>query len=734
MQQARFKKLIIDVLFISMVFIVGCKSNHHKESNKNISPLGLSVEYIREPQDVLIVDNKPEFAWELPSTIVEQSAFQILVASSKAFIENNKGDVWDSGKVLSKQSINVELKGKALKVGKTYFWKVKTWDEKDAESQYSEFQSFKIGEKKDIITSANSFRIEHIKPEVFQQITDSSYFIDFGKDAFSTLEFNYKTSVIDTLVFHIGEQLVNQKINRKPKGTIRYQEVKVPVNPSQSKYRLSIKPDKRNTKAVAIKLPDSFPVLIPFRYAEIEHVKGNLELEDCNQVAYFSYWEDEESYFKSSDTTLNEVWDLCKYSIKATTFSGVYVDGDRERIPYEADAYLNQLSHYTTDREYAMARQTIEYFMEQPTWPTEWQLHVALMFYADYMYTGNTELIEKYYDKLKHKTLYELSNEEGLITSKNITNELMLKLGFKAGYKKRLTDIVDWPSAGWGGDPNNLGERDGYVFKKYNTVVNAFYYQNMKIMTEFATILDKKNDIIDFKLRTEKSKKAIQKDLFDEEQGVYVDGVGTKHASLHANMLPLAFGLVPDRNIKSVVNFMKSRGMACSVYGAQYLMEALYNAGESKYALELMTSKGKRSWYNMIREGATITMEAWGYNYKNNLDWNHAWGAAPANIIPRYLWGIQPKTSGYAVATIKPQLENLQSSSIVVPTLRGQIKAAYILKDNKTQHYAIDIPANMKAEFEVKKASIIKVNNKTVQNNSGSILLESGHSSIEIFN
>ena len=37
----------------------------------------------------------------------------------------------------------------------------------------------------------------------------------------------------------------------------------------------------------------------------------------------------------------------------------------------------------------------------------------------------------------------------------------MYKLGFKPGYKKPLTDIVDWPSAGWGGDPNNKGERDG---------------------------------------------------------------------------------------------------------------------------------------------------------------------------------------------------------------------------------------------------------------------------------
>jgi alpha-L-rhamnosidase len=158
----------------------------------------------------------------------------------------------------------------------------------------------------------------------------------------------------------------------------------------------------------------------------------SLSAENVTQVAYFNYFEEETSSFSSSDTILNQVWEMCKYTQKATTFAGVYVDGDRERIPYEADAYLNQLSHYSVDNEYAIARRTIEYFMEKPTWPTEWQLHVALMFYQDYMYTGNTELIEKYYEPLKHKTLMELEVEEGLISthSPKLTGEFMAKLGF----------------------------------------------------------------------------------------------------------------------------------------------------------------------------------------------------------------------------------------------------------------------------------------------------------------
>lgn len=731
MVEQKNKNLSTLVLLNVIILFVACKTNKTMQNNETV-PVGLSIEYIREPQNTFILDSKPEFAWELPTQSVKQLAYQIVVSSSKELLENDNGDVWDSGKTISNNSINVTFNGNQLKFGETYFWKVKIWNANNIETPFSKYQTFKIGKQEKLITSVNSFQINKIQPQHTKQINTNSYFLDFGKDAFANLQIKYKTDLNDTLIVRVGEQLIDGNINRKPKGSIRYQEVKVPVNPQNQEYILPIKPDSRNTKPGAIILPDSIPVLMPFRYAEIENFKQDFQEEDFTQLAYHGYWEDEESYFKSSDTVLNQIWDLCKYSIKATTFLGIYVDGDRERIPYEADAYLNQLSHYTTDKEYAMARQTIEYFMENPTWPTEWQQHIALMFHADYMYTGNTELIEKYYEELKHKTLYELSNDEGLITSENITDELMFKLGFKEGYRKPLTDIVDWPSAGWGGDPNNLGERDGYVFKKYNTVVNAFYYQNMKIMTEFATILGKEKDIEDFKLRAEKSKKAIQNNFFDEKSGVYLDGIGTTHASLHANMLPLAFGLVPEQNIKSVVEFIKSRGMACSVYGAQYLMDALYNAGEAEYALELMTSKTDRSWYNMIREGATITMEAWGFKYKNNLDWNHAWGAVPANSIPRGMWGVVPKTPGYGLASINPQLGSLKTSSIIIPTIRGQIKANYVLQEDKIKKYTIEIPANMKAEFKVNTTSAVKLNNQEESSNTSVLLLEPGKHTIEI--
>jgi hypothetical protein len=174
--------------------------------------------------------------------------------------------------------------------------------------------------------------------------------------------------------------------------------------------------------------------------------------------------------------------------------------------------------------------------------------------------------------------------------------------------------------------------------------------------------------------------------------------------------------------------------MACSVYGAQYLMEALYNAGEADYALELMTATHDRSWYNMIRIGSTITLEAWDMKYKPNADWNHAWGAVPANIIPRGLWGITPAAPGFGKVQVAPQMGSLEKASISHPTPRGQIKGVYEKITNRLTRYEIDLAANMVGDFRLDFAPNheVSLNGEKVSLDYGSIRLAPGKNLIEL--
>jgi alpha-L-rhamnosidase len=448
----------------------------------------------------------------------------------------------------------------------------------------------------------------------------------------------------------------------------------------------------------------------PFRYCELENCSFEINRANIFQKIYTYYFDESSSSFTSSDTVLNQIWDICKYSIRATSFTGIYIDGDRERIPYEADAYINQLGHYYTDREYSMARVTNEYFIKHPTWPTEWILHTIPMFYNDLMFTGNLESAHEFYNELKFKTLTALSREDGLISSKNVNEKIMRDLGF-SDPKERIRDIVDWPPAqkdtGWklaGPD----GERDGYDMVEINTVVNAFYYRNLVMMAEIAGMLDKTEDSNFYQSLSEKVRNSFNEKLLDRVKGVYIDGENSEHSSLHANMMALAFDIVPDEYISSVIDFIKSRGMACSVYGSQYLLEGLYKSGGNDYAYSLLTINTDRGWWNLIRSGSTITMEAWDMKYKPNSDWNHAWGAAPANIIPGYMWGIAPAEPGYAKAVIRPQLSSLKYSKIKVPTIRGTILAEF-RNMRKSKEYLITIPGNMEGDFIIHGKKVIKL-------------------------
>ncbi|MDA0196684.1 MAG: sulfatase [Bacteroidetes bacterium] len=127
------------------------------------APEQLTVEFIRKPSAVLLKDNTPEFGWRISDAAVFQSAYQILVATSKANINNNIGDAWNSKQVRGNNASNVSYGGLPLKAGLKYFWKVRIWDEHNRLSNYSESQDFSLANPDDQITTPNIFQIERLK-------------------------------------------------------------------------------------------------------------------------------------------------------------------------------------------------------------------------------------------------------------------------------------------------------------------------------------------------------------------------------------------------------------------------------------------------------------------------------------------------------------------------------------------------------------------------------------------
>jgi len=648
-----------------------------------------------------IAQKKPFFGWVVNSAQnnVLQSAYRILVGSSLENIQKESDLLWDSGKTESDQSVNVIFSGKPLEPNVVYFWKVKTWNNHGEESPFSSISQFKTAEElTDYATARYPLQKQDVSPVAIKSIAPEITSIDFGKAAFGRLRLTLhgKTGT-DSVTIRLGEAQKSGRVNRAPMGNIRCSEYKIGLRQGWNTYVIAITPDKQNTAPRAIPMPKYIGEVTPFRYCEIEGYEGPITNNQVVQETVNYPFDENESWFASSDTVLNKVWDICKYSVKATSFIGVYIDGDRERIPYEADAYINQLGHYGVAREYSIARYSHEYLVHHPTWPTEWILQSVLIAWNDYLYTGNKESLQHFYSDLKAKTLMPLADESGLIstTTGKVTPGVLESIHFKGP----LRDIVDWPQPGvLGFDKSVQGETDGFVLKDVNTAVNAFQYRSLMLASEIASLVGESKDQKMFLDHAQKLKTSFNDKLLDKKRGIYRDGIGTDHTSLHASMFPFAFGLVSDKYAGKISEFIRSRGMACGVYGSQFLLDAVYDSNDADYGLKLLTLTNDRSWYNMIRLGSTITLEAWDNKYKPNLDWNHVWGAVPANIIPRKLMGIEPLEPSFRKIRIKPQPSTLAHAEIKCPTIRGEVLVSFQNKPNDSFKLNITIPANTTAD------------------------------------
>jgi len=522
-------------------------------------------------------------------------------------------------------------------------------------------------------------------PVLITNTAPGRWFIDFGQDAFGYATVHLNGSYSGTNVqARFGEMATGSAVNTAPQSgsTVRYAATTFTLQNGNVIY--SVRPPPYSGQTIS---PSSqFGVVMPFRYFELTNFPGTLTVTDVVQERLLDQFNTNAASFSSSSAALNQIWTLCRNSMQILTFDGIYVDGDRERTPYEADSYIHQMSSYAVDREFTLPRYSFEYLLTHPTWPTEWKCHMIFIAWADYLQTGNTDLLNKYYTALKPDSFSWAATGNGLMR------------GFPNYAQTTNSDIVDWPAA----------DRDGFVISSgsylnwTNSVNNAFYYRCLRTMANIATVIGLTNDAATYTASAAQVYNSYNATFWNSSAQDYLDGVGAGHASAHANFFPLDFGLVPAGNQTAVLNFLHARitankGMPPSVYGAQYFLEALFQCSDADTALGLMATNGPRGWLNMLTIGSTLTTEAWNFSDKSNMDWNHAWGAAAGNLIQRFVLGLQPLAAGYSQIVIQPQLgKTLSYVQGVVPTIRGPVSIQASNAPGQFQ-LLLNIPGNVTA-------------------------------------
>src|SRR5471032_12887 len=115
---------------------------------QNLSPVrlaALTCEHLQNPIGIGV--SQPRLSWKLISDRAGevQTAYQIRAAASAAGLKASKPDLWDSGIILSDESVLVPWAGQPLNSRAQVAWQVRIWDKNHQPSAWSDPASFELG-------------------------------------------------------------------------------------------------------------------------------------------------------------------------------------------------------------------------------------------------------------------------------------------------------------------------------------------------------------------------------------------------------------------------------------------------------------------------------------------------------------------------------------------------------------------------------------------------------------
>ncbi|MDS0300641.1 glycoside hydrolase family 78 protein [Halogeometricum sp. S1BR25-6] len=107
-------------------------------------PTGLRTEYATEPLG--IDETNPCLRWRVETDRkgAKQTAFRVLVASTRERLDDDEGDAWDTGKRTTSRPA-VEYDGAPLTAEGRYHWKVRVWDETGTAGEWSDAATWEMG-------------------------------------------------------------------------------------------------------------------------------------------------------------------------------------------------------------------------------------------------------------------------------------------------------------------------------------------------------------------------------------------------------------------------------------------------------------------------------------------------------------------------------------------------------------------------------------------------------------
>lgn len=521
---------------------------------------------------------------------------------------------------------------------------------------------------------------EELHPIAMNNLGDSIYIFDFGRNIAGVCKLRVKGEVGTTFTLQHGELL-------KENGRLEPGNIDV--------YYKPIKPNEIfQTDVFTLKGTGKQEEFIPqftyhgFRYVEVKCSRP-VKLSARNLTGLFLHTDLEQvGEFSCSNPLLNKIWEATNQSYRGNLHSIPTDCPQREKNGWTADAHaaidlallnFNGITFYEKWMNDFIDNQrpngNISGIIPSDTWGygdfpgPVWDAALFIIPNALYNYYGETRCIEQLYPTMERYLNY-------------------LKPLEKDGY---LTfGLGDWLT---------------YKAETPNEYTSTlFYYQDYKLMAQFASLLGK--DATPYREKAETLKNLINKKFFHPESGIYANGTQTAQAiALYMDIVPKdKKELVAEQLHKTVAtnNYFLNFGLL----GSKTVPAMLTKYGYVEDAYKMVTKTEAPSWgYWVETKGYSTLAETWLLSPEfRDASLNHVFMGDVSAWMYNYLAGINYNSPGFERIIIRPHfVKELNWVKGSYRSIKGLIASEWKRENDKIK-LTVTIPANTMATIHADKS------------------------------
>ncbi len=526
---------------------------------------------------------------------------------------------------------------------------------------------------------------EILEPIAVQQLNDTSLVFDMGINTAGVVELNIEGKKGMEVKLKHGEMLLED-------GSVDQRNIDMHLRPRNEKER--IQTDTYILKGDGVETYTPSFTYHGFRYVQVSS-KDPVSAQNVylKTIKLHSNVESIGS-FKTSNETLNSIFEICKNSYLSNLFSIPTDCPTREKNGWMADGFMVQeagMLNYDSRNIYAKwIKDMVDAQQENgnmpgivPTshhWDSNWAGPIwdaAIFIVPDllYQYSGDLESIKTIYPSAK-KYLKYLESQE---------NEM---------------GIIDFGLGDW-------------LFYKAETstpfMVTAYYYYDNVLMAKMARLLGKNEEAKKYDEKAAVLKERINKIFFDNENLTYANQTQLSYA------LPLYMDIAPEaykNQLAEKLNLQLKNNdyfLDFGFIGSLIVPEVLSNYGYQESVYKMVAKEEMPSWGYWIKEhNASSLFETWDIKRRIfDASLNHPSMGAIAAWMYKSLAGIKldKNETSFKKIIIEPSfIEDLDFVDASYNSLYGKIKVKWT-KENNNVKLEIEIPPTATAQLKLPQKS-----------------------------